>query len=368
MSKQAKIYVSYAWTDENEQGESREQIVDEIQNTIEQSGYKLIRDKKDLSYGQSIEKFMQELGQGDFIVVVLSDKYLKSEYCMGEVLELMRSPDYLKKVLPVILPDANIFDRKARKKYLKYWIDEYNDIIEDIKDFGDNVPKSYFDDRDFLEKLKRIIDEFARSIANINSLNPKLLRENNYKDIINYIQKNNPNMAKHAPSEQNSNPSISSNLDYGNINSIDVDGDGNIILQDVSGQNITINYNDTSALNNMIQSLLDKQTMHNMSVLEELKKMQEQQNQKKTTKLESQPKTSKDKFRTLISQNIFDEFFVQAKEVKLDETAHNMLIMIESQWNQLKNDKMMGILSGMEQKIQMNQIRNQAIQFISQYL
>ena len=41
-------------------------------------------------------------------------------------------------------------------------------------------------------------------------------------------------------------------MDYSKINTVDIDGDGNIILQDVTGQNITVNYNDTKEFGKLI--------------------------------------------------------------------------------------------------------------------
>ncbi len=41
-------------------------------------------------------------------------------------------------------------------------------------------------------------------------------------------------------------------MDYNKINKIDVDGNGNFILQDVSGKNITINHNDVDALKELL--------------------------------------------------------------------------------------------------------------------
>lgn len=53
-------------------------------------------------------------------------------------------------------------------------------------------------------------------------------------------------------------------MDYKKINKIKVDGNGNINLQDVSGQNININYNDTAEIEKLINSA-------NAKILEQLK-------------------------------------------------------------------------------------------------
>lgn len=56
---------------------------------------------------------MDRLADGDFIIVVVSDKYLRSPYCMYELFRIYRNcgsnPDrFLKRVVPLILEDARL--------------------------------------------------------------------------------------------------------------------------------------------------------------------------------------------------------------------------------------------------------------------
>ena len=46
-------------------------------------------------------------------------------------------------------------------------------------------------------------------------------------------------------------------MDYNKINKIDIDGNGNIILQDVTGGNITVNYNDEGEIVTKISELIE---------------------------------------------------------------------------------------------------------------
>jgi hypothetical protein len=90
MSTDSQIYFSYAWGDENEQGESREKIVNELYQSLKRDHYKVIRDKNDIEYKGFISEFMRRIGEGKCVVVVISKKYLKSPYCMFELYEIAR--------------------------------------------------------------------------------------------------------------------------------------------------------------------------------------------------------------------------------------------------------------------------------------
>lgn len=53
--------------------------------TLEKENWHVVHDKTALRYGDLISPFMKTLGQPDFVIVVLSAKYLQSPYCMTEL-------------------------------------------------------------------------------------------------------------------------------------------------------------------------------------------------------------------------------------------------------------------------------------------
>jgi internalin A len=86
-----EYFVSYAWGDTTPEERTREAVVDHICGAAEQRGITILRDKKVIGLGERVSKFMQRLGRGDRVFVILSDKYLKSPYCMNELFEFWRN-------------------------------------------------------------------------------------------------------------------------------------------------------------------------------------------------------------------------------------------------------------------------------------
>jgi internalin A len=85
-------YVSYAWGDDRTpEGRARKEIVDQLCDAAEAEGHHILRDKDVLSLGDSISAFMRQIGAGDRIFVILSDKYLRSPFCMFELSEIWRT-------------------------------------------------------------------------------------------------------------------------------------------------------------------------------------------------------------------------------------------------------------------------------------
>ncbi|MEL6628670.1 MAG: hypothetical protein AAFQ92_24330, partial [Bacteroidota bacterium] len=66
-----KVYFSYSW--KNDINPDLEVIVDKMYDSLIADGFPIVRDVVDLGYGESIDKFMGQLGEGDLVMVFLSD-------------------------------------------------------------------------------------------------------------------------------------------------------------------------------------------------------------------------------------------------------------------------------------------------------
>src|SRR6185369_9239912 len=108
MNSSPEIFFSYAWGDEHEQGESREKIVNELYKSLLKDNYRIVRDKYNLEYKGFITDFMGRIGEGKCVIVAISEKYVRSPYCMFELYEIARNSNFDKnlfreKVIPVIV-------------------------------------------------------------------------------------------------------------------------------------------------------------------------------------------------------------------------------------------------------------------------
>src|SRR5512134_735706 len=115
MSDEQAVFISYASKDESEE------IVNQIERSLQGRGIKIIRDKRDLGYKGSIREFMERIGQGNCVIVVVSDKYLRSPNCMFELVEVAEHQQFFDRVFPVVLADANIYDPLKRIEYVRHW-------------------------------------------------------------------------------------------------------------------------------------------------------------------------------------------------------------------------------------------------------
>ncbi len=95
---------------------SREYVVDEIEKKLKAAGITVFRDKNEMTYGDSIDSFMNRIGTGKAVIRVVSDKYLKSRYCMDEALRIHRYANNEKRIFTIILKDDIDLDFTEKKE------------------------------------------------------------------------------------------------------------------------------------------------------------------------------------------------------------------------------------------------------------
>ncbi len=177
-----EVFLSYAW------GGESETIVNELDAAFKQKGIVLARDKRDLGFKGMITAFMQKIGEGNAVVAVISDKYLKSPYCMFELLEIYRNLNFQQRIFPVVMQDANIFDPIPRLQYLKYWEDKKKELDDAITQFGVDAITVIGDDYKMYKKIFDNYGDIINILKDINSLTPDIHRSNNFETLIEAVE------------------------------------------------------------------------------------------------------------------------------------------------------------------------------------
>jgi hypothetical protein len=178
------VFVSYAW------GSESERTVDELEQAFAGRGIRIVRDKKELSYKDSIEEFEQRIGQGQCIILVISDKYLRSEHCMYELVEVDENRELRERIFPIVLTDAHIYKAIDRLTYIKYWDAQIKQLNQDIKQIDGEITNLDGIIAD-LKKYKHIRDKFDQLIGllkDMNTLTPEVHANSGFATLINAVE------------------------------------------------------------------------------------------------------------------------------------------------------------------------------------
>ena len=193
MEPKPEIFFSYAWGDPNEIG-GREKIVNDLYDALVAAGFTVIRDKNDLRYKGLISDLTQKIGRGKYIVVAISDKYLKSTYCMSELLEIYRRSnsdidELLKKIFPIVLEDAKIYNPEDRVDYLDYWETKKEELNKEIKKIELENVSTFAEELRLYDEITAVMPVLSRLLKDVNTLSVQKLSANNFGEIKNAIIK-----------------------------------------------------------------------------------------------------------------------------------------------------------------------------------
>jgi hypothetical protein len=177
------VFISYAW-----KGES-EEIVNQIDKALQERGLKIIRDKRDLGYKGSISEFMERIGRGNCVIVVISDKYLRSPNCMFELVEIADGKQFHDRIFPVVLNDANIYDPIKRIEYVKYWETKRAELAEAMKTLDPANLQGIREDMDLYDRIRDKVSGLTSMLKDMNTLTPDMHRDSDFGDMYTALEK-----------------------------------------------------------------------------------------------------------------------------------------------------------------------------------
>src|SRR5215216_3471973 len=183
MGDNHQVYISYAW------GGESERIVNELDADLQAKGILVIRDKRDLGFKGMIRDFMQQIGRGHAIIVVISDKYLKSPNCMFELVEIARNKDLYDRVFPIVLADADIYNPINRIKYIKHWEDKLKELDEAMRSVSAANLQGMRDEIDSYDEIRDNVSNLTFFLKDMNTLTPEMHESSNFASLITTLEK-----------------------------------------------------------------------------------------------------------------------------------------------------------------------------------
>jgi tetratricopeptide (TPR) repeat protein len=167
------IFLSYCWANAN--------VADEIDNDFQITGITLRRDVRSVGYKGNIKEFMKTISQHDYVLVLVSNEFIRSANCMYEIMELLQSPAFKDKIMPVLVAGTKIFQPKDRIEILKYWEDKRNETLELLKSVNPTQVLSVQEDLKHYTNICGNIDVFLAYIKDTNCIRIDTLKSEGYK-------------------------------------------------------------------------------------------------------------------------------------------------------------------------------------------
>lgn len=173
------IFLSYCWADKV--------LADQIEQDLKQIGIRIIRDKNELEYKDSIEKFMARVREVDFVIVLFSDDYLRSKNCLHELFDLLKEKEFEHKILPILSGDCKFFTAQQRLPFLQYWEKKRDELQVALSQVDILTSPSLQEELRFATQVCLQLDQHLTKLADMNHLSFEQMRSENYRSLIQKI-------------------------------------------------------------------------------------------------------------------------------------------------------------------------------------
>ena len=160
-----KLAVSYAWGPEKNEGSAFYKLVEKFVEDLEKKKISVVRDVKNVKWGEDLWSFMQRLGHGRVVCVFLTDSYLRSPNCTFELVKVWQyherqGSDFMDQVKLVLLEEPGnkkVSEAIEEGVYRSYWLEQFEKAdkgLEDDRGLGGERKK----DRDNKKEISDNID------------------------------------------------------------------------------------------------------------------------------------------------------------------------------------------------------------------
>jgi len=182
VSTAKEVFVSYAW------GGESDAIVDRLEQTLNARGVSIVRDRNEVRYKDSIERFMRRIGRGKCIVVVISKKYLESTNCMFELTQIAERGDVRSRVFPILLDDAGLSDAIKQVEYVKAWESKIKKLNTALKKVNQENLEGIREELDLYARIRTTITKLMAILDDMNALTPQTHLESGFAALIDAIE------------------------------------------------------------------------------------------------------------------------------------------------------------------------------------
>lgn len=180
-NEQLQIFFSYAW-------EKDEKIIMELYNSLKKDEFNVVKDKEDLRYKGIISKFMTDIGKANFVIVAISDEYLRSRFCMYELYEIYRNAglnkeEFAKRIFPIRLEDIELSNQDIVNGYVDFWQKEEQQWEKRMKENSDSITEEDTRQYQFVKRLVNDIGNILSCLSDINASSIAQLKKNDFEEI-----------------------------------------------------------------------------------------------------------------------------------------------------------------------------------------
>ena len=179
-TKEPNIFLSYS--------HKNKEIADKVDKFFISKNIRLTRDARDAPAYSSLKKFMDTICDHDYVIMLISDAYLKSTNCMYEVIQFIQEKKYIEKTFPINIDrQIDIFNREKHIYYISFWQDKYKHFKNEITKLENTGTAQSHVELDKIDIIQSNIGKFLDKITDLKCFTLDELKSTNYKAILDKV-------------------------------------------------------------------------------------------------------------------------------------------------------------------------------------
>lgn len=170
------VFISHAW------GGLSDEVTQALIRKFKEKNIPYIVDKSHLDYRGSIQEFMIQLGKADMVIIILSNKYLQSEFCMFELIQIYKNDRLRDRIFPIVLDEVAISKSTDRLELVKYWENQIDLLQSKLKELNSlSYIEGITDDLNLYTEIRNNIAKLTSILRDINSLNLRMHSDTDFE-------------------------------------------------------------------------------------------------------------------------------------------------------------------------------------------
>ena len=197
-TKEKTIFLSYCQKDSD--------IADIIDSKLKEKlsdQAHISRDIRDVAYHMSFGKFMNSIEDHDYVITIISNRYLQSRNCMFEVLEVVKDSKYHDKLVFIVLSNedkqylsapcdeeigANVYSPSGQAQYSMFWVGKEKELQKQIDNLGDpTYALAQIKEKRIVQKILLDLPEFLEFIKDNKGLSLSEHLTEDFESIIKFM-------------------------------------------------------------------------------------------------------------------------------------------------------------------------------------
>ena len=171
VSDKEECFISYSWGDDLNPNCERNQAFEKTRERLEGLDFSPFFDKDRISNSEAISAFMDRATNRPKSIVILSEKYMKSPFCMFELTSLYRkaksNPQILRETCRVIvLDDVSISQDEDWLRWQDYWdkqVERYDELMKGR--LPRKIPKKTLDNSKYVSDFANVIGDILAAFS-----------------------------------------------------------------------------------------------------------------------------------------------------------------------------------------------------------